>query len=140
MMRNAISVISSAFGLIEPAERNRLAPDAWPADGGVGGRLVYSLACLLTGLGACVTPPPNPVPLGDGVYTIDAGGSGSGRNVAVEDEGYQRAIRFCFEQGKQLVRVDGPDGASTDPRQRAGGGLQFRCAGPGEPGWKEPVG
>jgi hypothetical protein len=35
------------------------------------------------------------------------------------------------------LRVDGT-GAAV-PR-RAGGEVFFRCVGPGEPGWKEPVG
>jgi hypothetical protein len=55
------------------------------------------------------------------------------------DENYQRAIQFCFEQGKQLVRVDAT-GAPTGQRVQDGGDFRFRCAGPGEPGWKEPVG
>ena len=86
------------------------------------------LACALT---ACVTVA-EPVPVGDGDYSIDTGG-GAG------DEHYQQAIRFCFDQGKQLVRVDG-QGAAIGQGSRAGGELRFRCVGPGEPGWKEPVG
>ena len=86
------------------------------------------LPCCLT---ACVAIAP-PVPLGDGTYTIASGG-GPG------DEHYQQAIRFCFDQGKQLLRVDGR-GAAIGQGAPSGGELRFRCVGPGEPGWKEPVG
>jgi hypothetical protein len=72
-----------------------------------------------------------PVPIGNDVYTI-----GSDSATGVDDASYQRAIRFCFDQGKQLLRLDGQSGLP----QQASSGIQFRCVGPGEPGWKEPVG
>lgn len=89
------------------------------------------------GLAACATydmGAAEPVPLGDGVYTIAAE---PGIAAAAPHSGaYQRATRFCFEQGKQLLRLEGPAGTAS----QAGGSLQFRCVGPGEPGWKQPVG
>jgi len=97
---------------------------------------VSSLALFtLLSLTACVTDAGSwsaPVPLGNGVYsagTSDAGGYGDGA--------YQRAIRFCFEQGRQLLRVDSTGAAIPG---RMGGEVLFRCVGPGERGWKEPVG
>jgi hypothetical protein len=74
-----------------------------------------------------------PVPLGNGIYSI---GSGPAAGEGLANQTYQRAIRFCFDQGRQLVRVDGPG----DARPSSAGGMQFRCVGPGEPGWKDPVG
>lgn len=88
------------------------------------------VACLC----GCATYPmagAEPVPIGDDVYTI-----GSGSATGVDDASYQRAIRFCFDKGKQLLRLDGRPGLP----QQGSGGIQFRCVGPGEPGWKEPVG
>jgi len=97
---------------------------------------VWSLALFtLMSLSACVTDAGSwsaPVPLGNGVYsagTSDAGGYGDGA--------YQRAIRFCFDQGRQLLRVDSTGAAIPG---RMGGEVLFRCVGPGERGWKEPVG
>ena len=98
---------------------------------------IAALACALC-LGACATYDtggPAPVPLGDGVYTIGADG-GYDAATGPHSETYQRAIRFCFEQGRQLVRLDRQPGMP----QQAGSGMQFRCVGPGEPEWKEPVG
>jgi len=89
----------------------------------------------LLSLSACVTDGGSwsaPVPLGNGVYsagTSDAGGYGDGA--------YQRATRFCFDQGRQLLRVDRTGAAIPG---RLGGEVLFRCVGPGERGWKEPVG
>jgi hypothetical protein len=86
----------------------------------------FSAALILAG---CATyADPVPVPLGEGVYSVDSSGRGN--------EGYQGAIRFCFEQGRQLLRVDGQARGSA----HMGGVIRFRCVGPGEPGWKEPVG
>ena len=85
---------------------------------------------LLSSLVACVAVA-DPVPSPDGSYWIDSAGDG------YDDDGYQQATRFCFDQGKQLVRL-APSPAGTGPAD--GGELHFRCAGPGEPGWKEPVG
>src|SRR5688500_7060920 len=93
-----------------------------------------ALLTVLT-LNACVTGGaigPAPVPLADGVYS--AGSSGP---AGYGDQPYQRAIRFCLDQGRQMLRVDAT-GAAV-PRH-AGGEVFFRCVGPGEPGWKEPVG
>ena len=94
--------------------------------------VLFVAACLC----GCVTQGlagAEPVPVGDGVYAIGAEpGSGGGTH----SESYQRAIRFCFDQGRQLFRLDGQPGTA----QQAGTGMQFRCVGPGEPGWKEPVG
>jgi hypothetical protein len=75
---------------------------------------------------------PPPVPLANGVYSAGIGGPAS-----PGDESYQRAIRFCFDQGRQLLRVDSRGVAVP---LSSGGELYFRCVGPGEPGWKEPVG
>jgi hypothetical protein len=86
-------------------------------------------------LGACATYAvggAEPVPLGDGVYAIDADAGSAG----LHSQNYQRAVRFCFEQGKQLLRLDRQPALP----QQAGAGIHFRCVGPGEPGWKEPVG
>ena len=89
---------------------------------------------LLPLLAACVAVA-DPVPAGDGSYWIDSEEGG------YDDDGYQQAIRFCFEQGKQLIRLDSSATAgASGPGGAAGGELHFRCAGPGEPGWKEPVG
>lgn len=88
-------------------------------------------------LSGCVTDGfvgAEPIPLGNGVYAIGGTAGGAGRGM--HDEGYQRAIRFCFEQGRQLLRVDSQPGMAQAPA----GAMQFRCVGPGEPGWKEPVG
>jgi hypothetical protein len=91
--------------------------------------LVTLSACVTDGgLGAGQLP----VPVGSGLYST--GTSGPPR---YGDDAYQRAVRFCFDQGRQLLRVDGT-GAPV-PRN-AGGEVLFRCVGPGEPGWKEPVG
>ena len=96
--------------------------------------MIRTLAAILplSLLAACVAVA-DPVPSGDGSYWIDSAGSG------YEDDGYQQAIRFCFEQGKQLIRLDIP-GAGGGAGPAAGGEMHFRCVGPGEPGWKEPVG
>jgi hypothetical protein len=95
-------------------------------------RLAIALAAAcLCGCAAYGVAGAEPVPIGNDVYTI-----GSGSATSVDDAGYQRAIRFCFEQGKQLLRLDGQTGL---PRSESGG-ITFRCVGPGEPGWKEPVG
>lgn len=88
-------------------------------------------------LSACVTDGglragSPPVPLGNGLYSTGTSGP-----PGYGDDAYQRAVRFCFDQGRQLLRVDGT-GAAV-PRN-AGGEVLFRCVGPGEPGWKEPVG
>jgi hypothetical protein len=83
-------------------------------------------ACATYDVGAA-----EPIPIGDGIYTI-AADSGAGLHSAT----YQRAIRFCFEQGKQLLRLDTQAGTA----QQAGTSMQFRCVGPGEPGWKQPAG
>ena len=93
----------------------------------------FALAACLA---ACLTVA-EPVPVGDGVYTLENGTPGSG--AGIHDENYQRAIRFCFEQGKQLVRLDG-SGAAAGQRPQGSGELRFRCVGPGETGWKDPVG
>ena len=98
-------------------------------------RLATSL-CAATYLCACATygTVAEPVPLGNGVYSIGAE-TGQRAGSAMHSETYRRATRFCFEQGKQLLRLDGQSGL---PPQAAG--MQFRCVGPDEPGWKEPVG
>lgn len=72
------------------------------------------------------------MPLGNGVYS-----AGASSSPGFGGDAYQRAIRFCFEQGRQVLRVDGMGAAI--PRS-AGGEVLFRCVGPGEQGWKEPVG
>jgi hypothetical protein len=93
---------------------------------------LFVAACLC----GCVTQGmagAEPVPAGNGVYTI---GSEPGSGEGIHSESYQRAIRFCFDQGRQLLRLDGQPGMP----QQAGIGVHFRCVGPGEPGWKEPVG
>ena len=93
---------------------------------------LFVAACLC----GCVTQGlagAEPIPAGNGVYTI---GSETGSGGDIHSESYQRAIRFCFDQGRQLFRLDGQPGMA----QPAGTGIQFRCVGPGEPGWKEPVG
>ena len=93
-------------------------------------------------LSACVTPPApvSPVPVGDGVYTTgSAGSSGAAYGGGIEDERYQQAIKFCFDQGKQLVRVDASD-RNGRPWETPSGEIRFRCVGRGEPGWKEPAG
>lgn len=92
------------------------------------GVLVTAWAAALA-LGGCVTyAEPVPVPLEEGVYSVESSGRGN--------EAYQGAIRFCFDQGRQLVRVDGQARGSAP----VGGQIRFRCVGPGEGGWKEPVG
>jgi hypothetical protein len=96
-----------------------------------------AVAIAAAGLSACVTYPtsaPEPIPLGDGVYTIAVEPEGTGDGL--HSGAYQRAIRFCFDQGRQLLRLDGQPGAA----QQVGTGMRFRCVGPGEPGWKQPVG
>ena len=93
-----------------------------------------ALLALLT-LSACVTDGsmgPAPIPLANGVYS-----TGSSGPPGYGDAAYQRAIRFCFDQGRQLLRVDG---TGTAIPRHAGGEVFFRCVAPGEPGWKEPVG
>jgi hypothetical protein len=95
-------------------------------------------ACAALVLSACVTEAgsgPMPVPLGDGVYSMGSAHPGDGSGL--QDESYQRAIRFCFDRGKQLLRVDGEGAAMSG---RPGGEIRFRCVGPGEPGWKQPLG
>ncbi len=108
----------------------RLAVDARVA-------LLGAVASTTVGLAACATygvGVAEPIPLGDGVYAI-AVEPGAPRDD-LHSGAYQRAIRFCFEQGKQLLRLDARPGT---PGQ-ADTGMQFRCVGPGEPGWKQPVG
>jgi hypothetical protein len=105
-----------------------------------GGRMLAALTPLaaLSVLSACATygvAAAEPVPVGDGVYSI-AVEPGDGTGAGLHSGAYQRAIRFCFEQGKQLIRLDGQPGTA----QQAGTVMQFRCVGPGEPGWKQPVG
>lgn len=93
-----------------------------------------SAALLLAG---CVTAPATygfPAPVGGGVYTAGTIAPGT---AGYNDQNYQRSIRFCFEQGKQLVRVD-PTGAPLT--RRSPGEVLFRCAGPDEPGWQNPAG
>jgi hypothetical protein len=85
-------------------------------------------------LGGCVTANASwtsPTPIGNGVYSAGGGAGGYG------DDAYQRAVRFCFDQGRQLFRVDHRGGSVAS---NAGGEVLFRCVGPGEYGWKEPVG
>lgn len=103
----------------------------------------FSLTCgalasgVLVALAGCVTGSGTsqfPAPIGTGVYTA---GSVAPGVAGYHDENYQRSIRFCFDQGKQLVRVD-PAGAPVTTRSQ--GEVLFRCAAPGEPGWKEPAG
>ena len=53
-----------------------------------------------------------PVPTGDGVYTI---GSEPGSGAGVHSESYQRAIRFCFDQGRQVLRLDGRPARRSRP-------------------------
>lgn len=99
-------------------------------------RHLLAAIAMASGIGGCVTYP-DPVPIGNGQYSIDS--EPGARAPGVEDEDYQRAIRFCFDQGKQLMRSSaeaGVPGQSGPPF----GDLRFRCVGPGEPGWKEPVG
>jgi hypothetical protein len=92
------------------------------------GLLVTALTAAST-LGGCATyAEPVPVPLEEGVYSVESSGRGN--------EAYQGAIRFCFDQGRQLLRVDGQARGSAP----VGGQIRFRCVGPGERGWKEPVG
>lgn len=99
-------------------------------------RHLLAAMAIAFGLGGCVTYP-DPVPVGNDGYSIESGPGAAAPGVG--DEDFQRAIRFCFDQGKQLMRST----ADADgPRQSgpAFGNLRFRCVGPGEPGWKEPVG
>ena len=99
--------------------------------------LSCTVACWTLGLAGCVTGSPAgqfPVPLGGGVYTA---GSVAPGTAGYHDENYQRSIRFCFDQGRQLQRVDG---TGAPLATRSAGEVLFRCVGPGEPGWKEPVG
>lgn len=96
--------------------------------------ILMTMVCCL---GACVTDA-GPVSIGNGVYTMGSEGPGSGSRDAIDDE-RQRAIKFCFDQGKQLLWIDVENHSST-PSQRASGELRFQCIGPGEPGWKEPAG
>jgi hypothetical protein len=90
-------------------------------------------ALVAAGIGGCATydtAGTEPVPIGNDVYSIGSGTAG------IDDASYQRAIRFCFDQGKQLLRLDG----QPNLPQSGGSSVQFRCVGPGETGWKEPVG
>lgn len=107
------------------------------ATAGGSSALWGSLLATVVGLSACATydvGAAEPIPLGDGVYTIAVEPGEAG--AALHSSAYQRAIRFCFEQGKQVQRLDGQMGGA----RQAGTGMQFRCVGPGEPGWKQPVG
>ena len=97
----------------------------------VSARLCLALGalCAILPLASCVTaagPASAPIPLGEGVYSLGAN----------DAPGYQRAISFCFDQGRQLLRLNA-DGAGM-PGQS--GEIRFRCVGPGEPGWKVPAG
>jgi hypothetical protein len=94
------------------------------------------VVCTALALAGCVTDPSVqfPVPIGGGVYSA---GSIPRGTAGYHEESYQRSIQFCFEQGKQLLRVD-PTGAPL--AGRPAGEILFRCVGPGEPGWKEPSG
>lgn len=98
----------------------------------------FTMMLVVGCLTACVTDT-GPVPIGQGVYTTGNGGSWFDAGGAVQADRYQRALRFCFDQGKQLVRVDETE-SSMRERENAGAEIRFRCAGPGEPGWKEPAG
>ena len=99
--------------------------------------LSCGLSCWALGLAGCAIGPTAtrfPVPIGGGVYTA---GSVAPGTAGYQDENYQRSIRFCFDQGMQLVRVDATGAPMTG---RSTGEVLFRCVGPGEPGWKEPLG
>ena len=101
-------------------------------------RNLVLMAAAMAALSGCVTyggAAAEPIPLGDGAYSI-AVEPGEGTGAGLHSGAYQRAIRFCFDQGKQLIRLDGLAGTA----QQAGTVMQFRCVGPGEPGWKQPVG
>ena len=99
-------------------------------------RHLLAAIAMVSGLAGCVTYP-DPVPIGNGEYSVESGPGEAAPGV--EDEDYQRAIRFCFDQGKQLMRSTA-DADVPGPSGLAFGDLRFRCVGPGEPGWKEPVG
>ncbi len=96
---------------------------------------VFGGAALM--LAGCVTGAATgafPVLIGSGVYTAGTIAPGT---AGYNDDNYQRSIQFCFGQGKQLVRVDSTGAPIT---RRSPGEVLFRCAGPDEPGWKDPVG
>jgi hypothetical protein len=99
--------------------------------------LPLALLCSLLTVAGCVGDPMTaqfPAPIGGGIYSA---GSVPRGTAGYHEDSYQRSIRFCFDQGKQLLRVD-PTGSPVSGRPA--GEILFRCVGPGEPGWKEPVG